>query len=351
MRDKRIHEALAYDDVLLVPQYSEIESRSQVSLTTDMGNGLVLNLPVIASPMDTISGPAMCSVLDTAGGVGILHRYNTVEKQVENVRTAIGEKTRNVGVAVGVTGDYLLRALSASDAGANVVCVDVAHGHHTLVEKAIKTLREALGQDFHIMAGNVATLEGFDALADWGADSVRCNIGGGSICTTRIQTGHGVPGLHTLFECASSDNAGRVKIIADGGLRSSGDVVKAYAAGADVVMLGSMLAGTTESCGELIHEYNPVTGKRESKKVYRGMASPEAQNDWRGRTSSLEGISATVPFKGEATAVLSKLEGGIRSGLSYSGAVSIPELHSKARFIRQTPAGKAESGAHVLKGR
>tara|TARA_A200000159_G_scaffold161830_1_gene184475 strand:+ start:4703 stop:5755 length:1053 start_codon:yes stop_codon:yes gene_type:complete len=345
---KKIYEALAYDDVLLVPQYSDIESRSQVHLTTDMGGGLVLELPIIASPMDTISGPAMCTAMDKAGGVAVVHRYNSVEEQADAVSTAVSSGAGNVGAAVGVTGDYLLRATTAMDLGANFVCVDVAHGHHILVKKAIQSLRAELGSSFHIMAGNVATLEGFDALAQWGADSIRCNIGGGSICTTRIQTGHGVPGLHTLFECAASEHAGRVRIIADGGIRTSGDIVKAYAAGADAVMLGSMLAGTRESTGELIHEYNPVTGERESKKAYRGMASAEAQNDWRGRTSSLEGVSTTVTFKGGVGEILARLEGGIRSGLSYSGATNIAELHHKAKFVRQTGAGKIESGAHVM---
>ena len=346
--NNKIYEALTYDDVLLVPQYSNIESRSQIHLTTDMGNGLVLQLPVIASPMDTISGKSMSVAMDQAGGMAVIHRYNTVEEQIEMLTSAISSGAGNAGVAVGVTGDYLLRATAAMDAGANFVCVDVAHGHHILVKNAIESLRAELGPCFHIMAGNVATVEGFDALAEWGADSIRCNIGGGSICTTRIQTGHGVPGLHTLFECASSGHAGKVRIIADGGIRTSGDIVKALAAGADAVMVGSMLAGTIESTGELIHEYDATTGKRISKKVYRGMASAEAQNDWRGRTSSLEGVSTIVPFKGAVGDILTKLEGGIRSGLSYSGATNVAELHAKAKFIRQTGAGKVESGAHAL---
>lgn len=350
MSEIKITEVLTYDDVLLVPQYSDIKSRGQVNLTSDMGKGVVLSIPIISSPMDTVTGRDMAFSMDNLGGLGIVHRYNSIEEQSGIISSCKLENARNIGAAVGVTGDYLDRALAAKDAGANLICVDVAHGHHILVGEALSELRMTLGLDFHIMAGNVATAEGFDFLAEAGADSVRCNIGGGSICTTRIQTGHGVPGLHTIFDCASSKYAGQVKIIADGGIRNSGDIVKAYAAGADYVMLGSLLAGTTESCGELVYSYSAVTGKRESRKVYRGMASKEAQFDWRGRTSSLEGVSSSVPYKGDLEEIISTLEGGIRSGLSYSGSVSIPELHMKAQFIRQTVAGRVESNAHIRLG-
>jgi IMP dehydrogenase len=185
-------------------------------------------------------------------------------------------------------------------------------------------------------------LEGYNDLVDWGADSVRCNIGGGSICSTRIQTGHGVPGLHTIMECARSTRR-PVPIIADGGIRNSGDIVKALAAGADFVMLGSMLSGTDETPGDVI---NTPTGKAKS---YRGMASKDAQMDWRGKTASLEGISTTVPCKGPVNDLLGELERGIRSGFSYSGARSLKELQTKARFIRQTSSGQAESGTHILR--
>lgn len=340
----RIKEVLTYDDVLLQPQYSDIESRRQIDLNGCL-TSVSLSLPIISSPMDTVTEHAMCKAVDDAGGIGIIHRYNSIEKQAAQVKSAKEASTKNVGAAIGVTGDYLERAHALYDEGAEVICVDVAHGHHTLVKKALQALRGGFGTNIHIMAGNVATLDGFNALAEWGADSVRCNIGGGSICTTRIQTGHGVPGLHTIFECASSVHAGNVKIIADGGIRSSGDIVKALAAGADFVMLGSLLAGTTESPGELIQNYKNAQGQ--SRKVYRGMASADAQNDWRGRTASLEGVATTIPFKGRASDILQGLEAGIRSGLSYSGARTVPELHRKAIFVRQTDAGKRESGAHV----
>jgi len=344
--NNKIKEVLTYDDVLLVPQYSDIESRRQISLAGNLTN-TALRIPIVSSPMDTVTEHSMCTAVDKSGALGIIHRYNAVDEQVTQAKTAKQNGAKNIGAAVGVTGDYIERATALYEAGVQVLCIDVAHGHHILVKNAISTLRGVLGDNVHIMAGNVATLDGFNALAEWGADSVRCNIGGGSICTTRIQTGHGVPGLHTIFECASSVYAGNVKIVADGGIRSSGDAVKALAAGADFVMLGSLLAGTTEAPGTLIQNFGDVKGQ--SRKVYRGMASADAQNDWRGRTSSLEGVATTIPYKGNVVKILENLENGIRSGLSYSGARSINDLHRKATFIRQTDAGRTESSAHVMK--
>ena len=260
-------EALAYQDVLLVPQYSDIESRAEIDIGNDLDKNIRLQLPIISSPMDTISESPMANALDYNGGMAIIHRYNSIEVQCKHIESL--DADCNVGAAIGVTGDFIERAEMAVLAGANVLCIDVAHGHHSYMRSALKILRQKF-PDFHIMAGNVATLEGFDALAHWGANSVRCNIGGGSICTTRVQTGHGVPGLHTIFDCARSEFSGDVKIIADGGIRNAGDVVKALAAGADFVMVGSLLSGTDQAPGKLVktHEGN--------FKQYRGMASRSA---------------------------------------------------------------------------
>jgi IMP dehydrogenase len=207
----------------------------------------------------------------------------------------------------------------------------------------LETLRNKFNNSLHIMAGNVATLEGFNDLADWGANSIRVGIGGGSICSTRLQTGHGVPTLQSVIECARSDRDAR--LIADGGLKTSGDVVKALAAGADAVMLGSMLAGTEEAPGCIFVNKN---GDGLDYKVYRGMASRSAQMDWRGKSSSPEGISTTVRYRGPVLDVLRDLTGGIKSGFSYSGARTLTELHTRAEFIRQTLAGQNESSTHIL---
>jgi len=337
-----VKKALSYDDVLLVPQYSDINSRSEISIEADMGNGLRLASPIFASPMDTISETPMAVALGKFGGAAIIHRYNTVQEQTKFVSMArdLGGDI-NIGVAVGISDDFLLRAKMSAHAGANFICVDVAHGHHTLMKDALLALRNELGTDFHIMAGNVATLQGINDLSDWGADSVRCNIGGGSICSTRIQTGHGMPGLATIFECAKTDRD--VKIIADGGLKNSGDIVKALAAGADAVMCGSVFSGTDETPGKIIEESDGSRWKN-----YRGMASKEAQVTWRGRYSSNEGVSARVPYRGSVDKLLEDIERGIRSGLSYSGARNIAELQMKAEFVIQTNAGLGESKTHIL---
>jgi IMP dehydrogenase len=300
-----------------------------------------LSLPIISAPMDTVTGTSMAVKMSKMGGLGIIHRYNTIQQQTSLVSNAVQASGNGlVGAAIGVTANYLERVVSVFKAGARVICVDVAHGHHALVKDAIFAIRRELGDVVHIMAGNIATLDGFNELSDWGADSVRCNIGGGSICSTRIQTGHGIPGLQTIFDCARSDR--NTKIIADGGIRTSGDIVKAIAAGADFVMLGSLLAGTDESPGE------KVTTKTGIKKEYRGMASKKAQVEWRGKYSSNEGISTLINYKGPVENILNDLRSGLMSGLSYSGSRNIVELQTCAKFIRQTSAGLAESSTHIL---
>jgi IMP dehydrogenase len=335
-----VRKTLSYDDVLLIPQYSTIRSRTEVDMSVDLGRGLSLQLPILSSPMDTISEKDMAVAMGISGGAAIIHRYNTLQEQVSIVSQAKeGNPTLTVGAAIGVSGDFLNRAAALRAVGIDFVCVDVAHGHHLSVKEAIGALRNILG-DMHIMAGNVATLAGINDLADWGADSVRCNIGGGSICSTRTQTGHGMPGLETVFECAQTDRD--VKIIADGGIRTSGDIVKALAAGADAVMCGSLLAGTAETPGKVMQDKD---GHR--WKIYRGMASKEAQIEWRGKYSSFEGVASRVPYRGLVASILEDLQRGIRSGFSYSGARTIGELHAKAEFIQQSGASQTESGTHI----
>jgi len=331
--------ALSYDDVLLVPKYSDILSRKEVDLSSNLDNERILTLPIISSPMDTITESSMANLMASSGGLGIVHRYNSIERQVQLMYQVEAPLSR--AAAIGITGDYLERARALYEADVRILCLDVAHGHHILMEKAIKNLKSLYG-DVHIMAGNVATKKGFEDLSNWGADSIRCNIGSGSICSTRIQTGHGMPGLETVFECFSADITRDVKIIADGGIKNSGDIVKALAAGADLIMIGSLLSGTTETPGQIIHA---ADGSR--KKIYRGMASKEAQRDWKGKYSSNEGVSTTVPVKGSAKQVLEDLDNGIRSGLSYSGARDILELQMKSEFIVQTPSGQSESKTHI----
>ena len=337
--------ALSFDDVLLVPQYSDVESRRDVNTESSLSEGLSFSLPVIASPMDTITETKMAVALHNAGGLGIIHRYNTINEQADIVKQVIAEcKAAPAAIAIGATGDYLDRAERAVHLGVKVLCIDTAHGHHSAMERAIKTLKDGYGKKVHIMAGNVATLEGFNALAEWGADSIRVGIGGGSICSTRLVTGHGVPTLESIMDCAKTGHS--AKIIADGGIKTSGDIVKAFAAGADFVMVGSMLAGTKETPG------NVFTSKEGKKyKIYRGMASSKAQTDWRGTASTPEGVSTTVAFKGEVAPILDNILGGVRSGFSYSGVRTLKEFQIKARFIRQSPASQVESTTHIISRR
>ena len=336
---QKLKQALSFDDVLLEPQRSDIESRSEVDITSCISD-TEFSLPVISSPMDTVTGSEMATSMWMAGGFGVLHRYNSIPDQVRLVMKTRA-KTPYVAAAIGVTGDYIERAAALVGAGASLLCIDVAHGHHTNVERAIKSLKDRFEETISIMAGNVATEDAFEELQDWGADSIRVGVGGGSICSTRIQTAHGIPTFQSVLDCGKVAN--HAKIIADGGIRNAGDVVKSLAAGADFVMLGSMLAGTSESPGEV---FQSTDGNK--YKVYRGMASVEAQVDWRGRASSLEGVSTTIPYKGSVDQILSDLARNVRSGFSYTGARSVKEFRNKVKMIRQTQAGMRESFTHIL---
>ncbi len=340
-----MRKTLCFDDVLLQPQYCTLESRSEVDLTTplDANENQTLKLPIISAPMDTVTGAEMAIAMHDAGGLGVLHRYNTIEEQVGLVTSIVSENPKaQFGAAVGITGDYEDRARALFEAGCKLFCLDVAHGHHSLMKSALRKLRQTYGKNVHLMAGNIATLEAFNDLSDWGADSIRVGVGGGSICSTRVQTGHGVPTLQSVLDCSASDRD--AILIADGGIKNSGDMVKALAAGADAVMCGSLLAGTEETPGTVLRSNDGSP----PRKVYRGMASREAQNAWRGKVGSVEGVATTVPIKGKAADVLHELEWGIRSGLSYTGASTLRQLRTKSRFMEQTSASQTESSPHAL---
>lgn len=341
-----IRNSFCFDDLLLEPQKSDINSREEVSLSTSLGSKK-FRFPIISSPMDTVTESKMAIAMFKHGGLGIIHRYNTVVEQCKIIREisskfeeTSNKNISNIAAAIGTSSDFKQRALSLYECGARIICIDVAHGHHALVESAIKAIKDSLGSSVTIIAGNIATAEGFKDLSDWGADAVRVGIGGGSICSTRIQTGHGIPTLQSVLDCRDASDA---SIIADGGIKTAGDIVKALAAGADMVMLGSMLAGTEETPGDVFQ-----SNDNKKYKVYRGMASPEAQIAWRGSARSLEGISTTIPYKGKVSEILKTLDKNIKSGLSYTGARTLQEFRSKAKFIRQTSSGLLESRTHIL---
>ena len=335
-----------FDDILMVPQYSEIESRKSVDTSTTIGNSswktIALKTPVIAAPMDTVCEKELALEIRNLGGLGIIHRYMSIDDQEEQCRWIMENGPVAFGVAVGATGDYIQRAWRMINAGAMFVLVDTANGHSKYAIDAVKTLRSSLGNKFHIMAGNVSTYDGFARLQDAGADSIRVGIGGGSVCTTRIVSGHGIPTLASILDVRERIPYGTgASIVADGGIRNSGDAIKALAAGADVVMLGSYLAGTDESPGKLHSD-----GDRHYK-VFRGMASAEAQTDFSGKVSVAEGVETTVPYKGALKKLIEEFNGGIGSGLSYSGVNSIKELYENSLFIPVSLASVGESRPHA----
>ena len=334
-----VKEIYAYDDVVLVPQYSDIRSRSEIDLSIKLNEKITLSLPIISSPMSTITETNMANAMNELGGLGIIHRYNTIDYQ----RKLLSYVKENKAAAIGITGDYKERLSALVDEGLEIVCLDVAHGDHIMMEECIQFVKETYPH-LYIIAGNVATADGFERLVNAGAHAIRVSIGSGSICTTRIQTGHGIPTLQALIDCNERRKILRsdVLLIADGGIKNSGDIVKSLAAGADLVILGSLLSGTYESPGRVFRK----DGK--SFKKYAGMASKEAQLKGRGYYNSIEGVSTIVRFKGNVSKTIEELQTNIKSGLSYSGARNIKELQEVAIFVKQTTSSHGEGLPHIL---
>lgn len=333
-------QAITFDDVLLVPAYNHHESRRVVDISsTDRLGKLSLQFPVMSSNMDTITESGMANFMHSKGGIGVLHRFLTIQDNIKQFKACHGPTF----VSIGCTAAELERAEALRDVGADFFCVDVAHAHAKYVGKTLKGLRALLGSRC-IMAGNVATYAGADYLASCGADIIKAGIGGGSVCSTRIKTGFGIPMLTCIQDCARSDRS----IVADGGIRTTGDIVKALAFGADFVMIGGMLAGTESTPGKV------VTKKDGSKiKYYRGMASREAQEDFLGEMhewKTAEGVSTEVPYREAQDHVIADIVGGLRSGLTYAGADSISELQRKLNYVCVTQAGRIESLPHKLLG-
>ena len=336
-------DAITYDDVLLVPSYNHWESRKVVDISiVDKSGKLQLDLPLMTANMDSVTESSMANFIGRKGGIGVLHRFVSVEENVRMFKACTGQ----VFVSLGCSPEDLARGEALRDAGASLFCIDVAHAHARYVGKTLKRIRDLLGREACIMAGNVATYAGADYLASLSADIVKVGIGGGSVCTTRLKTGFGVPNLTAIKNCARVDRS----VVADGGIRTPGDIVKALAFGADFVMIGSMLAGTRPTPGEVIVRQDPQ-GNEYHVKRYRGMASSEAQDDFHGGMTewkTAEGISTDVPYREDEEIIVADIIGGLRSGLTYGGAATIRELQRKLDFIHITPAGRIESQAHRL---
>lgn len=338
---KKKGRGLTFDDVLIIPSKSDVRSRKDPSLSTQLTKSKTMELPIIAANMDTVTESAMAIAMNDLGGMGILHRFMSIDEQISHVQTMLQGGLKTISASIGVNDDFRDRARALVNAGVNILTIDIAHGHSVQMFETMKWCKDSFSH-VEIIAGNVATPEATEDLIKAGADAIKVGIGPGSMCTTRIITGAGVPQLTAIALCAEVGKSYNVPIIADGGIKTSGDIVKAFSAGASSVMLGSMLSGTIETPGEI----------KNGKKQYRGMASKSAQVSWRGgmpEGMAPEGESTFVSVKGHVKDVIQELSGGIRSGMSYINATQISEICEKARFIEMTSSGMSESRAHGLK--
>lgn len=333
---------LSFDDVLLEPRYSDISSRmsDEVDLSTEIVEGLKLRYPLVTAPMDSITGRAMVQAMAKLGGLGIPHRFMLADEQ-KTIHSLCGYPCVFC-IGVGESGFDYFEAMEPRILRPNAVLIDIAHGHCKGMLDQIKRLVVHYPY-IPIIAGNIATKEAATELIAAGVTCLKAGIGPGSLCTTRVKTGNGVPQLTAISEVAEVAHRAGVKVIADGGVRSSGDCVKALAAGADAVMIGALFAGTTEALGKV---YTDSLSHEGPYKLYRGLASRAAQEDWKGYATSIEGELTRVPFKGSVEPIFNDLVTGIKSGMSYQGAHNLQELRNNARFILQTPAGLRESLPH-----
>ncbi len=361
---------LTYDDVLLSPNYSDF-SRSDIDLTSRATRNISLDSPLISAPMDTVTESKLAIALAQAGGLGIIHRNLTIEDQAAQVEKVLA-KNLPVGAAVGASQGYKKRVEALSDVKTPLIVLDSAHGHCASIINAAAFIKKQF-PNIEVMAGNVATYEGAKALIDAGVDSLRVGMGPGAICTTRIVSGMGMPQLTSIVETARAGREAGVPVVADGGIRYSGDIVKALAAGAETVMMGSYFASCLESPGEhfvISKEELPANFKHLARngieeyafKTYRGMGSEGAMKkgaqiksesefhgkDYSDRVLVAEGVDAMVPIKGSVQEMVDQALGGIRSGMYYVGCQTIKQLQQDAEFIRITEASLKESHPHDL---
>jgi len=350
-------QALTYDDIQLVPSFSNVISRKNISLFSKVSKNYYLCTPFVASCMDTVCESKMAVKMAEAGGVGCIHRFLSIEDQCNEIKKVVAHIQQHelqkkwltlsddwsetytipVMAAVGVNGDFAERAAALTEAGTNIILIDVAHGHHELVKQAIAKLKSILPSHVDIIAGNIASAQAAKDLESWGADGLRVGVGGGSLCTTRLKTGFGVPNVTCLENTVAVTN---LPVMADGGIRGSGDIAKALALGSQCVMLGSLIAGTKESPGQIIEKNNGLF------KRYRGAASLETKTAHGQEQRNVEGESTVIPFKGGVKFVLQGLQDGVRSALSYGGANNIAAF--KPEYVIVTNAGLTEAKPHLL---
>jgi IMP dehydrogenase len=345
--------SLTYDDIQLVPRYSQIPSRNDIKLHTLLSRRYGLLNPIVASPMDTVCELEMAYKMFKLGGVGCIHRFNSIEEQSNIVKQlyerifssdVVPKEPWGVGcgippimAAIGVSEDDKERATQLVKEGCNVLLIDVAHGHHKNVKKMLEWCKQNLDEKVDIIAGNIATKQAALDLEEWGVDGLRVGIGGGSLCTTRLKTGFGIPNVSCLEEVIS---VAKTPVMADGGIRSSGDISKALALGASQVMLGSLIAGTDEAPGQIIETTNGLY------KRYRGSASLETKVTHGQQTRNVEGESTTIPYKGGVKFIVNGLIDGVKSALSYGGAQDLE--HFNPSYVLVTNSGINEAKPHLL---
>lgn len=344
-------EVLSFDDVLLAPRLTTIDSRSDLNTKVKF-LGLNLDIPILSANMASVTGPEMVEAMASMGALGIYHRMNTPEE----VEKFIHEKKNKMaspfyGLSFGIGDDWKERVGQAHHHNVSVCCLDVAHAHSRKVGEIVKEYWNYT--DTPLIVGNIATPNAFSFIADctpkecWSKLALKVGIGGGSLCTTRIQTGHGIPTFHSIWDISNFRDSyyKQIQIVGDGGIKNSGDIVKAIAAGANVVMLGSLLAGTDQAPGEVI-----VDNRGSKFKIYRGSASFGDKRSRGEKTRNIEGTESLIPYKGDVKKILTSLQEGILSGLSYSGKMSLDELvmDGKKSFVRITNGGLRESHPHGI---
>ena len=346
-----IKEALTFDDVTLAPNYSDILP-SEVDTKTVLSKNLTLEIPFLSSAMDTVTESKMAIAIAKAGGIGVIHRNLDIKKQIFEIKKVKSKKLK-VGAAVGAGPKEILRAEAVLKEKVDLIVVDAAHGHTKKVAEIIKKIKKKKSSKTTLCAGNIATAEAAKFLIKLGVDIIKVGIGPGSICTTRLVAGIGVPQLTAIIDAKKGIKNKKVSIISDGGVKFSGDIAKALAAGADAVMIGSLFAGTGETPGKLIKKNGQLY------KSFRGMGSVGAMN--KGSADRYfqkiqkdvskyvpEGVEGLVKFKGSVKNIIYKLIGGLKSSMGYLGSKKIINLRKKSKFVKITKAGFYESMVHNI---
>ncbi len=345
-----INEALTFDDVLLLPKYSKVlPAKTKIDL--QLTKNISLKVPFFTSAMDTVTESKMAIAVAKEGGMGIIHRNLNIKSQSKEIKK-VKNKKLNVGAAIGTSNEDLDRAKSLIENNVDLIVIDTAHGHSEKVLKMLSKVKK-ISNDVPICVGNIATGEAAKKLYNSGADIIKVGIGPGSICTTRMVAGVGVPQISAILEVKKALNKKNIKIISDGGIKFSGDIAKALAAGADAIMMGSIFAGTEESPGR------KFKFKGKIYKQYRGMGSIGAmsagsanryfQTNFKDKSKFVpEGVEGRVEYKGKLSKIIYQLQGGLRSSMGYIGAKNLKEINKKAKFVKITKAGFYESMVHSV---